>query len=434
MSRLVIMGSGETAPTMVRVHRRVFADSGFSANTNPGVAVMLDTPFGFQSNADELVERTIAYFADSVGQQVSVATWRRRDQPSVQREKSLALLQQARWAFAGPGSPTFALRQWLDTPIPSALAEVATRGGTVVMGSAAAVTLGTHAIPVYEIYKAGEDPRWVPGIDLFGSLTGLTAVVIPHYNNNEGGTHDTRFCYLGEERLAALEPELPAGTGVLGVDEHTALILDLDARTGTVEGNGVVTVRHAGVSRELEADTVIGFDELGAMLRGEGHPGSATAAHRSPAAQADADPGAATPTTDHPPAAPTSVAESAEQARADFDRALAARDVAGCVAAVLELETAIHDWSADTLLSDDSNHARRLLRSMVVRLGDLAEVGARDPRSLLSPFVALLLELRANARAAKDFSTSDLVRDQLAAAGVEVRDTPDGATWVLPEA
>ena len=428
MSRLVIMGSGETAPTMVRVHRRVFADSGFGPGTNPGAAVMLDTPFGIQSNADELVERTVTYFADSVGQQVSVATWRRRDQPTMQREKTLALLQQARWAFAGPGSPTFALRQWLDTPVPAALAEVATRGGTVVMGSAAAVTLGTHAIPVYEIYKAGEDPRWVPGIDLFGTLTGLTAVVIPHYNNNEGGTHDTRFCYLGEDRLAALEPDLPSGTGVLGVDEHTALILDLEARTGTVEGNGVVTVRHAGRSLELEADTVIGFDELGAMLRGERHTGPPHADH--PASNEAA---AATAPAEHSVAAPTSVAESAELARADFDRALAARDVAGCVAAVLELETAIHDWSADTLLSDDSNHARRLLRSMVVRLGELAEVGARDPRTLVSPFVELLLELRANARAAKDFRTSDLVRDQLAAAGVEVRDTPDGATWVLPE-
>ncbi len=424
MSRLVIMGSGETAPTMVRVHRRVFADTGFGNGGLPSAAVMLDTPFGFQSNADELVERTVTYFADSVGQQVSVGTWRRADQPSMLREKTLALLQQARWAFAGPGSPTFALRQWIGTPIPAALAEVATRGGTVVMGSAAAVTLGTHAIPVYEIYKAGEDPHWEPGIDLFGTLTGLTAVVIPHYNNNEGGTHDTRFCYLGEERLAPMERKLPATTGVLGVDEHTAFVLDLEARTGTVEGNGVVTVRHAGVSYELEADTVVGFDELAALLRGEGQGSQPVAATAHPVHEPALNAHHSTP-------APTSVAESAEQARVAFDLALASRNVTGCVAAVLELEEAIHDWSADTLLSDDGNHARRLLRSMVVRLGELAEVGARDPRDQVAPYVDLLLRLRANARGAKDFATSDLVRDQLAAAGVEVRDTPDGATWGL---
>ena len=39
---------------------------------------------------------------------------------------------------------------------------------------------------------------------------------------------------------------------------------------------------------------------------------------------------------------------------------------------------------------------------------------------------AALLERRAAARAARDFSTSDALRDELAALGVEVRDTPEG--------
>jgi hypothetical protein len=108
--------------------------------------------------------------------------------------------------------------------LPDALADVVTRGGTLVLGSAAAVTLGTQAIPVYEIYKAGEPARWVDGLDLLGRLTGIRAAVVPHYDNAEGGSHDTRFCYLGEQRLAALEHSLPDDVGVLGVDEHTALI------------------------------------------------------------------------------------------------------------------------------------------------------------------------------------------------------------------
>ena len=37
-----------------------------------------------------------------------------------------------------------------------------------------------------------------------------------------------------------------------------------------------------------------------------------------------------------------------------------------------------------------------------------------------------LLERRAAARAARDFAASDALRDELAAMGVEVRDTPDG--------
>jgi cysteinyl-tRNA synthetase len=72
-----------------------------------------------------------------------------------------------------------------------------------------------------------------------------------------------------------------------------------------------------------------------------------------------------------------------------------------------------------------------VLRSMVVRLGELAAVGARDPRAVVGPYVSALLELRAQARQAKDFPTSDWVRDRLTAAGVQVRDTPDGVEWQL---
>ena len=38
---------------------------------------------------------------------------------------------------------------------------------------------------------------------------GFNFVVIPHWNNAEGGTHDTRFCYMGESRFRKLEALLP---------------------------------------------------------------------------------------------------------------------------------------------------------------------------------------------------------------------------------
>jgi hypothetical protein len=118
-------------------------------------------------------------------------------------------------------------------------------GGVTVLASAAAATAGVAALPVYEIYKAGAVPHWLDGLDLLGGL-GLRVAVIPHYDNAEGGSHDTRYCYLGERRLALLERELPAGAAVLGVDEHTAVVIDLDAETIQVTGRGGVTVRRAG--------------------------------------------------------------------------------------------------------------------------------------------------------------------------------------------
>ena len=43
----------------------------------------------------------------------------------------------------------------------------------------------------------------------------------------------------------------------------------------------------------------------------------------------------------------------------------------------------------------------------------------------------MVLELRAKAKADKDWATSDKIRDELAAAGFEVKDTKDGVTWRL---
>ena len=259
MSRLVVMGSGETAPTMVRVHREILATAG------EGPAAMLDTPFAFQMNADELVARTLTYFEQSVGVTVEVASWPRRDAPTVVQERALALLGRARWAFAGPGSPTYALRQWRGTGVPDTLAGVVRRGGTLVMGSAAAVTLGGFAVPVYEVYKVGADPEWVEGLDLLQELTGLQAAVIPHYDNKEGGTHDTRFCYLGETRLAMLEERLPDEVGVLGVDEHTAALLDVEARDRSpLPGQAGDRTRDAATLARSRRGSPFAFDDLDA--------------------------------------------------------------------------------------------------------------------------------------------------------------------------
>jgi len=40
-----------------------------------------------------------------------------------------------------------------------------------------------------------------------------------------------------------------------------------------------------------------------------------------------------------------------------------------------------------------------------------------------------VLELRKNAKNAKDFSTSDKIRDELSKIGIKVNDTKDGVTW-----
>jgi cyanophycinase-like exopeptidase len=410
--RLVIMGSGETAPTMVKPHRAIFERVGAAP------AVLLDTPYGFQSNADDITSKAIAYFAASVGRKVEAVSWRSVPPPGLAREKALAAIRGAGWLFAGPGSPTYALRQWRDTPIAAELVALVRRGGTLVFASAAALTLGSHSIPVYEIYKAGFDPAWAAGLDLVHQLTGLAVVVIPHYDNAEGGHHDTRFCYLGEDRLRRMESELATDSFVIGVDEHTGLILDIDARRATVVGNGRLTVRSHGQSATYPSGSELVFDDIVAAAA------ELASGHRPARVPA-------TPTTET--AAPAehavdSLLAAATEIAAQFDKAFADRNVDGCVAAVLELEQVVVDWSADTLASAEGDQARGLLRTMVVRLGELAAVGV-DPRKRLSPLVTALLDARDEARRAKDFARADSIRDRLLEAGLEIRDTAAGVEW-----
>ncbi len=60
--------------------------------------------------------------------------------------------------------------------------------------------------------------------------------------------------------------------------------------------------------------------------------------------------------------------------------------------------------------------------------------GSGDNGEALRPFeqaMDLLLEMRAKAKANKDWATSDLIRDRLAAIGFTVKDTKDGTEWKL---
>jgi cysteinyl-tRNA synthetase len=54
-------------------------------------------------------------------------------------------------------------------------------------------------------------------------------------------------------------------------------------------------------------------------------------------------------------------------------------------------------------------------------------------RSAVDSLVGTLLEQRQTARATKDFTTADAIRDRIKAAGIEVEDTPSGPSWSLSQ-
>jgi hypothetical protein len=306
--------------------------------------------------------------------------------------------------------------------------------------------LGRWTVPVYEIYKAGADPVWVDGLDLLGPA-GLDVAVIPHYDNAEGGTHDTRYCYLGEARLRAMEAQLPPGAWVLGVDEHTACIFDFPAGTFTVLGLGSVTVRRQGESVTLPTGHRMGIDALKVLAaRGVGGGGAAATSAGPPGAGAQGQPDAEAAGVDGPEAgdspldagalarpggSQSPLTAEASGISAAFDDALAHRDARAATEALLQLEATLHAWSADTFESDDMDRARAGLRRNLLHLGEAAGPGLRDPRELAQPWVEALLVERDEARRSRRFADADRVRKSLEVAGVEVRDTPAGTEWDL---
>ena len=433
---LTIMGSGETAPTMAKVHRSLFERLGWPKTAVTGA--VLDTPYGFQENAGELSARTLEFFATSVGNPVEVATYRTRDVDAVATATAVARIRGARYVMAGPGSPSYALHHWAGGPIPGALAEKLADGpsaGVLTMASAAALTLGVVTIPVYEIYKVGEDPRWLEGLDLLGTATGLRAAVVPHYDNAEGGSHDTRFCYMGERRLQTLETAIPEGAFILGVDSHTALVLDLGAGAATVIGLGGVTVRVGGRSAFFASGSAIAIDAIGEAAQGlaagessDAVRDAALASAETPGSTRRGDPRSAS-RQDRPTA---TLRDDMTQLEGAFIAGLQGGDIGGAVEALLDLDSAIAARVRAGEDSPDLDNASATFRSLIVRLGERAATGG-DPRAALSPLVEALLALRQEARANRDWAASDRIRDRMAAAGIEVRDSADGATWAVAQ-
>jgi len=443
------MGSGETAPTMVEVHKAVVRRLG-----SVDRAILLDTPYGFQENADDLSARAVAYFGQHVGLTVTPVSLRNAD-TSTAAEVAAAAHQvaQANWVFTGPGSPTYLQRHWEAMGIGDTIRRRLTAPGATVMSSAAACTAGTRTLPVYEIYKVGEPPSWAPGLGLLDTWD-LPCVVIPHFDNAEGGTHDTRYCYLGERRLAMLEDHLGADEWVLGIDEHTAAVIDGDTGTLLVTGRGVLTVRARGRSRVFPAGSEVSLDDLRSAARdlataptgtatSTGSPTTpgATAATNRDSGEAG---GAPSPHGDqtgdddgtHPGPGATGqsstaspVLDLADHHQRSVTSALADGDAITAAQALVDLDRELAAWWTDPTQSQDIDRARDTLHRLVLRLGRVAQAGLHDHTVLVAPLADDLLQRREQAREDQDWDLADQIRGVLDAAGITVRDTPAGPTW-----
>ena len=408
---IALMGSGELTATMVEVHKALLGRIAASPR-----AVFLDTPAGFQLNVDQISQKARDYFKTRIGQSLLIASFKSHDTISpFETEQAYQTLRDADFVLIGPGSPTYAVNQWQQSAIPRILTDRIKDGGCLVAASAAALTVGRFTLPVYEIYKVGQALHWVDGMDILKAF-GFNLVVVPHWNNAEGGNHDTRFCFMGKPRFRQLVSLLPEDVAILGLDEHTACILDFENQEAVIRGIGQVTLQRTGRQIIFKSGERFSLE----VLRGADQSGNW---QQSPPATDDSE--------TRPAEAEDAFWDQIHRLEAVFHEGLETHDAQKTTNALLELDRMI--WGAQQDLENEEAiiQARDTLRELIAVLGTRLAAAPRSETECLAPLVEQLLDVRETFRRQKQFEEADSIRDSLQRANITIEDTKAGSRWRL---
>ncbi len=269
---IVLLGSGETSSNGQRVFDRILR----TLPVPPAIA-LLETPAGFELNSAQVIQRVADFLKlrlQNYHPAIAIIPARKRDSDFSPDDPALAeAIFHSDLIFMGPGSPTYAVRQLIDSVVWHSICARQRLGAAVVLASAAVIAAGEAALPVYEIYKVGEELHWKRGLDLLG-IYGLHLIFVPHWNNTDGGAElDTSRCFMGKERFSSLVSLLPPGPTIIGIDEETALIVDINDRKCHVLGKGGVTLIHTGQAHDRESHALAdkGLGMLADIRDGQAH-------------------------------------------------------------------------------------------------------------------------------------------------------------------
>ena len=111
-------------------------------------------------------------------------------------------------------------------------------------------------------------------------------------------------------------------------------------------------------------------------------------------------------------------------------------DTSAALAAIFELVRAINTARAADISGPFFEAAQRTLRELAGVLGLALEGGAAEGATnavAAKPFIDLLVSVRNDLRAAKQWALADKIRDQLGELGITLEDSRDGTTWSYSE-
>ncbi|MBI5952919.1 MAG: cysteinyl-tRNA synthetase [Chloroflexi bacterium] len=262
IGRIAFLGSGETS----LAGGRIFESLARHIPSPLRIAVM-ETTAGFELNSPQVAGR-VADFLQTRLQNYNptidlVPARKKGTEFSPDNPEILKPLLTANLIFMGPGSPSYAVRQLKDTLAWDIIRARHRLGATLVFASAATISIGAWALPVYEVYKVGEDVHTKRGLDLFTDY-GMDLSFVPHWNNADGGIDlDTSRCFFGIERFEQWRSLLPAENIVVGLDEHSGVIVDFEAGCCEVSGVSSVSVLKSDDMKIHPAGAKFLLSELG---------------------------------------------------------------------------------------------------------------------------------------------------------------------------
>jgi len=264
LGQIAFLGSGETSLAGGRVFEMLAR-----ALPQPLRIAVLETPAGFELNSHQVAGRVADFLKTRLQNYtpiIDVIPARKRGTLfSPDDVHILKPLLYANMIFMGPGSPTYAIRQ-LQGSLAWELIRARHRlGATLAFASSATIAVGAWGLPVYEVYKVGQDIHSVPGLSLFEDY-GLHVSFVPHWNNADGGEDlDTSRCFVGMERFDLWCKGLPAENITLGLDEHTGVIMDFDSDQCEVIGVSSVSLVHDCDPKMYPAGAKFALSQLGEL-------------------------------------------------------------------------------------------------------------------------------------------------------------------------
>ncbi len=239
LGKIAFLGSGETSLAGGRIFEALVRDL-----KDPLRIALMETPAGFELNSALVVGRVGEFMGTRLQNYkpvIDIVAARKKNSAFDPNDPEIIKpLLYANMIFMGPGSPTYAIRQLKDTLAWDVIRARHRLGASLIFASAATISVGAHALPVYEIYKVGQDMHMVDGLNFFADF-GLHISFTPHWNNADGGVDlDTSRCFVGMDRFAEWCKLVPDENTTVGLDEHTGIILDFEK--GVCEVSGVSSI------------------------------------------------------------------------------------------------------------------------------------------------------------------------------------------------